>query len=481
MYEYEAKKFLKENPETKEELKKELPKQFKLSELGNAERLVFRHGNDIQFCHIWNKWLVWVGTHWRIDDTGEIERRAKDTVKSMYMELLQIEDESQRTALAKHAARSESSRAITAMIELAKSEPGIPVTSDEMDRDTWLLNCKNGTLDLRTGKLKSHDRKDLITRFIPVEYDPIADCVLWMQFLNRIMDGKQDLIKFLQRAIGYSLTGDTREQCLFILHGGGQNGKSTFLDTVRSLLCEYGQQTPTDTLMMKDTNGISNDIARLKGARFVTATETEDGKRMAESLVKQMTGGEKLTARFMRAEFFEFKPQFKLWLGTNHKPVIKGTDYAIWRRIKLVPFTITIPPEERDKTLPEKLEAELTGILAWAVEGCQEWQKHGLEEPQEVTAATETYRSDMDILSRFMSDCCITPTQRTVKSSALYEKYKNWCKEGGEYPLPQTKFNLRLTEKGFTKEHSRIGAIWYNIAILDDEDTENPFTNNKNM
>ncbi len=455
-------------------------KQFKLSELGNAERLVARHGNDIRYCHTWNKWLVWTGIHWKIDDTGEVERRAKDTVRSMYAEAAQIADEDHRAALAKHAARSESNRAIAAMIELAKSEPGIPVTSDTMDSDVWLLNCKNGTLDLRTGKLKTHDRKDFITKLISVEYDPIADCVEWMQFLNRIMDGKQDLITFLQRAIGYSLTGSTREQCLFILYGNGANGKSVLVNAISNLLCEYAQQTPTDTLMAKDTSGISNDIARLKGSRFVVASEVEEGKRMAESLIKSMTGGEKLTARFMRAEYFEFDPTFKLWISSNHKPVIKGTDTGIWRRIKLIPFTVTIPPEERDKSLSEKLRAKLPGILAWAVEGCQEWLRGGLGEPEEVKAATDGYKNEMDVISRFISDCCTVNTSQTTRSQKLYKTYVDWCKQNGEYELSQTKFSLRLVEKGFTKESTRACVMWHNIAILEEsEEDDNPFINKK--
>ena len=201
-------------------------------------------------------------------------------------------------------------------------------------------------------------------------------------------------------------------------------------------------------IMAKDTGGISNDIARLKGARFVVASEVEEGRRMAESLVKQMTGSEKMTARFMRAEFFEFTPMFKLWVGTNHKPVIRGTDQAIWRRIKLIPFSVTIPPEERDKDLPNKLRKEMPGILNWAVMGCMEWQKVGLGEPEEVKRATDEYRSEMDVLTRFISDCCIIGTQRSTKSSELYKTYSEWSRDNNEFTLSQTKFSTRMQEKG---------------------------------
>lgn len=476
MSEYEARALIEADPALKEELR-QASKQFKLSELGNAERLVARHGNDIRYCHEWGKWLIWTGTHWQIDLTGEVERRAKETVRSMYAEATKIDDEEQRSAVAKFAARSETSRAITAMVNLAKTEQGIPVLSDQLDSDTWLLNCKNGTLDLRTGKLKLHDRSDYITRLVPIEYNPIADFSEWAKFLHRIMNDNEELISFLQRAIGYSLTGSTREQCLFMPYGSGANGKSTFLEAIAEMLDGYAQRTPTDTLMAKDTSGISNDIARLKGARFVVASEVEEGKRLAESLVKQMTGSEKITARFMRAEFFEFTPMFKLWVGTNHKPVIRGTDQAIWRRIKLIPFNVTIPPEERDKDLPNKLRKESSGILNWAVMGCMDWQKNGLGEPEEVIKATGEYRSEMDVLTRFIADCCNTSTQRCAKSSELYKKYAEWAREGNEFILSQTKFNAKLVEKGFKKLNRSSGYYWEDISIVDEvsDDEEMPF------
>jgi putative DNA primase/helicase len=475
--EFEAMRLIESDPELKEELQ-QMTKQFKLSELGNAERLVARHGKDIRYCHEWNKWLIWTGTHWQIDLTGEVERRAKETIRAIYSEAAEIEDEEKRATLAKHAAKSETNRAISAMVELAKSEPGIPVLSDQLDSDIWLMNCKNGTLDLRTGELRPHNRKDYITRIIPTEYNPYADFEEWAKFLERIMNGNGELISFLQRAVGYSLTGSTREQCLFMLYGSGANGKTTFLEAIAETLSDYAQRTPTDTLLSKDTGGISNDVARLKGARFVIASEVEEGRKMAESLVKQMTGGEKMTARFMRAEYFEFKPHFKLWIGTNHKPVIRGTDHAIWRRIKLIPFNVTIPEPERDKELPNKLRKEKAGILNWAVMGCMDWLKDGLGEPEEVVKATGEYRSEMDVLTRFISDCCVTNTQKCTKSSELYRKYTEWSKDNGEFTLSQTKFSTRLQEKGFKKSVRSTGNYWLDIAIIDEDADDNPFINN---
>lgn len=466
---YAAKKLIEGDPELKKELLQELaPKQYKLSEFGNAERLVDRHGKDIRFCHAWNKWLVWDGKRWCIDETGEIERRAKETVRNMYKEAANIEDEEQRAAVAKFAARSETNRAISAMVDLAKSEPGIPVLSDTLDRDIWFLNCLNGTLDLRTGKLKPHDRNDYITRLVQVEYDPAADFPEWARFLNRIMDGNQNLIDFLQRAVGYSLTGSTREQCLFMPYGSGANGKSTFLETIADMLSGYAERCPTDTLMQKNTSGISNDIAMLRGSRLVIASEVEQGRKMAEALVKQMTGQDKISARFMRAEFFKFMPTFKLWIGTNHKPTISGGDNAIWRRIRLIPFSTVIPPEERDKELPDKLRKELPGILNWAVMGCRDWLENGLGEPEEVIRATDNYRAEMDVITRFIDDCCTTSTQRCTKSSELYNRLKDWLKENGEYPLSNKVFSIRMQEKGFRKIERSTGNYWEGIAIEDE-------------
>jgi putative DNA primase/helicase len=452
---------------------------FKLTELGNAQRLVSRHGQNLRFCHEWGKWLIWSGKHWEIDITGEIERRAKDTVRSMYEEAAKMDDEERRAALAKFAARCETSHALTAMIDLAKSEAGIPIISDKFDSNIWLLNCINGTLDLRTGEIKNHRRKDYITKIVPVGYDPLADHVEWIKFLKRILP--QSLIEFIQRAIGYSLTGSTREQCLFMPYGTGANGKSTFLEIIAELLDGYAQRTPSDTLMMKDASGVPNDIARLKGARFVVASEIEEGKRLAESLVKQMTGSEKMTARFMRAEFFEFTPQFKLWIGTNHKPVIRGTDNAIWRRIKLIPFNVTIPPEERDKDLPAKLRTELSGILNWAVMGCKAWQKSGLGDPEEVTKATESYQVEMDVISRFIGECCFIDTNLSTRSQSLYNAYTNWCRQNGEHELSSTKFTSRLIEKGFNKDHTRTGTTWFNIAIIEPEENENTYRKHEGL
>lgn len=441
---------------------------FKLTDLGNAERLVAQHGRDIRYCHAWKKWLIWDGIHWAVDRTDAVKQKAKEAVRSIYGEAKKATDDSKRQAIAKHAMNSESDSRIRAMLSLAKSEPGIPILPEQLDQDPWLLTCLNGTIDLRTGKVQPHQRDHLITQLAPVEHNPDATCPKWYAFLDRIMDGNENLIAFLERAIGYSLTGDTSEQCLFILYGTGANGKSTFLQAVSSILGDYAKQTPTETLLVKQRGAIPNDVARLKGARLVTASEAEADQRLAESLIKQMTGSDTVSARFLHQEWFDFQPTHKIFLGTNHKPVIKGTDHAIWRRIRLVQFEVTIPEPERDLKLLDKLREELPGILAWAVRGCLEWGQNGLGEPDEVKDATQNYRNEMDILAQFFTDCCVENPSATVKTKDLYEAYSNWCENNGETASKKRAFGMRLQEKGF--KSIRIGSTgargWKGVGLL---------------
>ncbi len=444
---------------------------FHLTDVGNAQRLVARHGKDLRYCHPWKKWLVWDGTRWRKDSTAEVVRRAKETVRSIYAEAAKTEDSKIRQQLANHAKSSESEKRLKSMVNLADSEQGIWILPEQLDRDIWLLNCLNGTLDLRSGSSRNHQQEDMITKMVPVDHDKDAKCPMWESFLDRIMDGNQRLIKFLQRAVGYSLTGNISEQCLFVLYGTGANGKTTFVNTIMSMLGDYAVQTPTETLMRKRNAGIPNDIARLEGARMVAAVEAEEGRRFAEVLLKQLTGGDTMTARFLHQEFFEFTSTFKLWLATNHKPTIRGSDHAIWRRIRLVPFTVTIPEKEQDKNLQEKLLCELSGILRWAIEGCLSWQKSRLEAPEEVLNATSDYRMEMDILGAFISEFCIQGSKFRVQATQLYQGYCEWAKRSGEKTVSQTEFGRSLTERGFGKEKESRGrrlTYYFGLGLIED-------------
>ena len=446
----------------------EPPSTHHLTDLGNAQRLVEMHGEDLRYCFQTNRWAIWDGRRWAEDMLGEIERRAKTTVRSMYRQAADYpaDDKTKREQLVRHALKSEGHRQITAMVALARSEQGVPVTTDQLDRNPWLLSVQNGTLDLRTGQLRAHRREDMITKLAPIKYDPSASCPTWQAFLERIMAANEGLTGFLQRAIGYSLTGSTRERVTFFLYGTGANGKSTLLETLGSLLGDYAETTRSETLLIKTYDGgIPNDIAALKGARFVSTSETEEGKRLAEALVKAITGGDSLSARFMRGEFFKFKPSFKLWLASNHKPTIRGTDDAIWDRIRLVPFTVRIPEDEQDKDLPAKLREELPGILAWAVRGCLEWQHSGLGTPDEVRAATAAYRSEMDVLASFIDDCCVIADGARETATKLWETFTKWCQDTGERAGSQKAFGLRLEEKGFRPGRTKSGRFWIGIGL----------------
>jgi putative DNA primase/helicase len=437
--------------------------------LGNAHRLVARHGEALRYVPQWGKWLVWDGTRWAIDDTREVERRAKETVLALYGEVSRPNDEEKRRRLAQHAARSQAEARIKAMIELAKSEPGIPVTPEQLDAAPWILNVRNGTLDLRTGMLYLHRCDDLITKLAPIAYDRQATCPTWEAFLYDILAGDTELIRFVQKAVGYSLTGSIQEQCLFILYGTGANGKSTFLNTISAMLSDYACHTPTETLLITRSEGVRNDLARLQGARFVTAVEAEGGRRLAEAQVKQLTGGDKVTARYLYQEHFEFVPTFKLWVAVNHKPMVQGTDDAIWRRIRLIPFTVTIPDAAHDKRLTEKLRAELPGILRWAVEGCLAWQGEGLEPPLSVKRATGDYRAEIDVITEFLQERCITGPEKKVSKGDLYAEYAGWCTQMGEQPVNPRAFALALQEQGFTPGRTNAERFWQGIALREDE------------
>ena len=436
------------------------------TDMGNGERMIAQHGENLRYSYAMNRWFCWTGKQWLYDDRGIVETTAKETARSIQQEAVSIEDEDIARAVEKWARSSEGKSKIQSMIFLARSD--VAITPDEMDANPWLLNVSNGTIDLRTGELRQHNPEDLITKLAPIDYDPNAQAPLWLSFLDRIMEGNKDLIGFLQRITGYALTGSTREQAIFILHGIGANGKSTYLETVADILGDYASTTPTQTLMPRRADAMSNDLARLAGSRFVTATETDDGHKLAESLVKQMTGGEQVAARFLYGEIFQFRPIFKIFLGTNHQPEIVGTDHGIWRRIKKIKFDVVIPDDEQDKNLKQKLMEEAPGILAWAVDGCLAWQAHGLQEPEEVTAATARYRADMDVLADFLTDCCtLEVPNATVAIAALYRAYAEWCEDSGERALPKLKFGRRIAERGFRQDRTGAERYWYGIGLLD--------------
>lgn len=433
-----------------------------LTDYGNAERLVARFGKHLRYCAAWGDWLTFDGTRWKDDHGAGVMRRAKRTIRDLYAHLGTIEDRTERRRFFQHLDKSESMSRLNAMVEAARTEAAVEVQPDQLDADPYLLNVSNGTLDLRTGALHEHDAEQLLTKLVPVAYDLAAECPRWDSFLETIFGDDGDLAAYVQRLVGYSLTGTTGAQVLPICFGNGANGKSTFLAVLQRLLGDYAHQAPPELLMHKDKprgGSPTPELADLQGRRFVIAIETSEGGRLDESLVKQLTGGDTINTRRLYGHPFTFQPTHTLWLATNHKPEIRGTDLAIWRRVALIPFNITIPPERQiDQTfLLAQLWEEAPGILRWALDGCLSWQRDGLQPPAIVEAATADYRAEMDVLAGFLADCCVVEPDATALSGELAARYNRWCEENGEPPLPERRFQKTLTARGFKTEKGTAG------------------------
>ena len=438
------------------------------TDTGNAIRFSRLHETSARYCYKWDAWLIWDGCRWMKDDGDLVMRKAFDTIKQMLIDASEIDDTDERRAFVKHILRTESKSRLEAMVDLARSK--MKVSEDDLDVNPLVLEVLNGTLDLRTGALHEKSPLRYNTKCAPVVYDENATCPMFEQFLEEIMMGRRELIRFLQGAIGYSMTGEVKERVFFICYGAGANGKSTLLNVIYKMLGDYSAAANISTFMTKPQGGepATPEVASLKGARYVTALEGSEGQRLNEALVKRLTGGinEPMRARYLFSNPFTFMPQFKLWIGTNHKPPIKETGDAIWDRLKLIPFDLRIPEGERDRDLPNKLSVELPGILNWALKGCFEWQRDGIGTPEAVTQATNTYRDEQDLLKAFLDDKCECNTSNAeIQSTALYNAYLAWCAEGGERPVSQKAMAIRLEEKGFTKRRKGHGNYWQNIKI----------------
>ena len=397
---------------------------------------------------------------------GFVQERIPIFIHKMYRIQRYIPDQLLKQEFEKHLVKSESFRRIQAIVGLLKMQPSIKVIEKELDTDIYLFNVEGLTLNLKNGKAKEPNIKNLITKKSLFVYNKDADCPTWKMFLMQIFNNDTQLIKFIQKACGYALSGDVSEQCLFILWGTGANGKSTFLNVLLQLFGDYGCSTGIETFTKKNKEQ-SNDLARLKGARLVTTSEIEQGSPMSESLIKSVTGEDALTARFLYGEYFSFKPTFKIFMATNHKPKIRGADNGIWRRIKMIPFTVTIPPEQRDKKLTEKLIAENSGILNWLIQGYAMWKKEGLEEPEAVRQANEEYRMDMDAVGTFVNDCLEIDASLKwrLHTKLLYETYIKWCNKNNERVMSQKWLGLRMSEKGFKRMATNGQRVWLGLVI----------------
>lgn len=437
-----------------------------LAELDAARFFAKTYGDRIRFCGKAGGWLLWDGQRWKLDDDGAILRLAGECTDSIAELAAGIPDLEERKRVLSFAISLRKRRGLENFTALAATLDGIAIGNPErFDANQWLLNVENGTIDLLTGELRPHNPSDLLTKLVDIRYDPAATCARWERFLEEIFAGDAETIDFVQRATGYSLTGSTREHAFLVLYGTGANGKSSLLSTIGQILGDYGLSASSETFVDRQAGSATNDLARLRGMRFVSATETSEGRALAESFVKAVTGGDRISARFLYTEFFDFEPVFKLWLGTNHKPVIRGADEGIWRRVRLVPFGQRFEGEQCDPNLRAKLDAELPGILAWAVRGCLEWQRRGLSPPASVTGATAAYRSEMDTFTGFIDERCEVDEEANVPAGDLYRVYRSWAEANGEKPLSQRWLSLRLSERGFASRRTTKKRLWIGLRI----------------
>ena len=452
----------------------EVPKKnYDMTDTGNAHRLQDRFGCAIRYSYNRKKWFYWDGKMWRLDDTGEIKKLADIVCEDIKREGYQEQDEKTQADLLKWATKTASSRGKEAMIKECQHLHGIPASPDDFDSYTEYLNCQNGIINLRNGELLQHDSSFGMSKVCNAEYDVDGkEPTLWLSFLNDVTNGNKDLIRYIQKSIGYSLTGSNREQCAYFLYGMGNNGKSTFLDTISDLLGSYSANAQPESIMMKKfgDGGAMSDIARLKSARFVTSEEPTEGVRLNEGLLKQLTGGSKVTCRFLYGDEFEYVPEFKIWIATNHKPVIRGTDVGIWRRIKLIPFEVNIPAEKVDKNLKYKLRKEFPQILKWAVDGCRMWMEEGLDEPECVRLAVKEYKQEMDILAGFIEQCIEIDYDCKDRTPAknLFRAYSQWAKENNEYEMSSRKFFKEITKKLPEKGRDGKGIYYKYIKLVGD-------------
>jgi putative DNA primase/helicase len=420
------------------------------TDLGNARRLVKRHGAKIRFIPEWRKWIIWNGSGWYVDNDGAIMRLAKETVEAMYAEALTLAIDD-RTKLLKHALKSQAEARLKAMVSLAESEAHVVVSASKLDADPWLLGVQNGAVDLKTGQFRPARQEDLITKRANVAFDPQAQCPEWLKFLDTFTGSEADLQAYLQRAVGYVLTGSVREEVLFMPYGTGNNGKSTFRETVHSLMGDYALAADAGLLIERKTpGGATPELARLKGRRLVSINETSENDHLNEARVKFITSQDKITARNLYQDFFDFYPSHKTFLTTNHKPIIRGTDIGIWRRIHLLPFTVVIPADKVEKDFRElRLMPELPGILNWALAGLAAYRERGLNPPKTVLISTQEYREDMDVVGQWIAERCELDPQACVPTRALHNDYSEWAVEEVGWELKMPRFRRQLSDRGF--------------------------------
>ncbi|PTE79279.1 phage/plasmid primase, P4 family [Staphylococcus gallinarum] len=425
-------------------------KRYSYDDTGNAERLKDLFGENIRYNYTSKSWMYYDGKSWKHDDTGRMKILADKVVENMKNEKLFIADGIDEADMEKYRYRHwKDSRNHNKKINMMKEcEHLLPVRNETFDKDFNLFNVQNGYINLKEGQINEHEREKYFTKISNVEYTDKADCPKWDEFLDDIFLGNQDLVKFIQRAVGYSLSGYTSEQVLFVLYGNGRNGKSVFLDILNEIFGNYATNIQPQAIMAsKNQSDASPEIAKLDGARLVTTTEPNEGERFDEGLLKQLTGGDKVSARKLYENEFEFTPQFKLWMATNHKPYVRGRDEGIWRRFIIIPFDKQIPLHEIDRDLTKKLKRELPAIMRWCVDGFLEWQRIGLSEPAIIKEQRDEYRTEMDSISAFIEECCETDYKFKIAASELFNAYDSWAKRNNQHKMTNVKFATEMLKK----------------------------------
>jgi putative DNA primase/helicase len=451
------------------------------TQLANAERYMrSEYAKDTLFCEKTRQWYVWNGHRWVEDDMRVVRRNMTAVVYAIRLEALAITDQQQSVKMLSWAFASESNANVVGALEHLKSF--VVVSRDQFDTNHWLLNFTNGTLDLVTDDFRAPFRGDYITKAVPYDYvepsindmgEVVGECPLWEKFLSEIFPGRYaEIIPYLQRCIGYSLTGDTREQCLWLLMGGGANGKGVFVHTLQRMLGEYAKNASWESFAVKRSGSsqIPEDLARLAGARFVAASEGDKSVRMNEAVVKNLTGSDIITARFLNKNSFEFTPEFKLWLASNHKPKLIGHDDGIWRRLRYIPFTVSFKGRE-DRKLEKKLEAELPGILNWARVGLKDYLANGIQTPEIVLKYTEDFRAESDQLSHFLG--AHTEVGKHILQAELYKKYKEWCEVTGEtYTMSSRDMKSAMLDRGMDEKPTNKGLVWVGIQFVEHQSVQ---------
>jgi len=439
------------------------------TEYGYARRLIHVYGDRLRYVPAWRQWLVWSGCRWAADTTGQSARWQKAIARRITTDAMAITDREQRRSALNTARRGESAAGVAGALTLASTEQGIAVTPDDLDPDPYLINCRNGTLDLRTCELRTHDPANMITKLAGAAYDPGAAGTAWTRFLDRVQPDPA-MRSYLSRLVGHALEGRVSEHVLPIFWGDGANGKGTFVGAVLAALGEYADAADPDLLTARTFDAHPAGVADLFGLRLAVLHETDAGRRLAEGTVKRLTGGDRIKARRMRENFWSFDPSHTFAVLTNHKPRVSGTDEGIWRRLRLVPWPVVVPAEERDEALGDRLALEADAVLAWVVAGYRDWRGQGLADPDAVTVATRSYRDESDALGRFVDECCLTMAGCRVRSSELYATWSKWCASEGEDPGSQKAFSGRMQVRGYQTERTRLGAMWLGVGLASDSE-----------